>query len=172
MSRPLTEVSRPRGSRCRPILPPDARPRDLFHVKPNDPHWPLVIMTVLTQLSVGAFASIWLAQMFGAATRLGVAAVTSFAIAALALAASTLHLGRPIHAYRALKMWRRSWLSREVLLFTRLRRRRQRVRGRVVARSAGQPRVRRDHARGGCRRRGGQRLHLPRAGAAGVEHAG
>jgi len=26
-------------------------------------------------------------------------------------------LGRPIHAYRALKMWKRSWLSREVLLF-------------------------------------------------------
>src|SRR5439155_8624488 len=25
---------------------------------------------------------------------------------------------RPIYAYRALKMWRRSWLSREVLLFT------------------------------------------------------
>jgi DMSO reductase anchor subunit len=28
-----------------------------------------------------------------------------------------MHLGRPIHAYRALKMWKRSWLSREVLLF-------------------------------------------------------
>jgi DMSO reductase anchor subunit len=35
----------------------------------------------------------------------------------VALASSTTHLGRPIHAYRALKMWRRSWLSREVLLF-------------------------------------------------------
>ena len=35
----------------------------------------------------------------------------------LALASSTLHLGRPVYAYRALKMWRRSWLSREVLLF-------------------------------------------------------
>ena len=32
--------------------------------------------------------------------------------------ASTLHLGRPIHASRALRMWRRSWLSREVCLFT------------------------------------------------------
>jgi DMSO reductase anchor subunit len=29
-----------------------------------------------------------------------------------------LHLGRPIHAYRALKMWKRSWLSREVLAFS------------------------------------------------------
>src|SRR5256884_5503916 len=29
-----------------------------------------------------------------------------------------MHLGRPIHAYRALKMWKRSWLSREVLMFS------------------------------------------------------
>ena len=40
------------------------------------------------------------------------------AITATALTLSTLHLGRPAYAYRALKMWRRSWLSREVLLFT------------------------------------------------------
>src|SRR6266478_3285177 len=26
-------------------------------------------------------------------------------------------MGRPIYAYRALKMWKRSWLSREVLMF-------------------------------------------------------
>ena len=44
--------------------------------------------------------------------------MTALSVAALALNASTLHLGRPIHAYRALRMWRRSWLSREVLLFT------------------------------------------------------
>lgn len=37
---------------------------------------------------------------------------------AVALLASVLHLGRPLYAYKALKMWRRSWLSREVLLFT------------------------------------------------------
>jgi Fe-S-cluster-containing dehydrogenase component/DMSO reductase anchor subunit len=98
-------------------LPPDARPPALWHVQPAEAHWPLVIMTVLTQLSVGAFAAIWLQQLSGAVADLGIAAIASFAVAALALGASTLHLGRPIHAYRALKMWRRSWLSREVLLF-------------------------------------------------------
>jgi DMSO reductase anchor subunit len=36
----------------------------------------------------------------------------------VAMGASTLHLGRPIHAYRAIMMWRRSWLSCEVLLFS------------------------------------------------------
>ena len=66
---------------------------------------------------VGAFATIWLLQLLGASARLGAAALTSLLVGALALAASTLHLGRPIHAYRAVKMWKRSWLSREVLLF-------------------------------------------------------
>ena len=99
-------------------LPPNARPLDLSNVRPEAAHWPLVIMTVLTQLAVGAFATIWLLQLLGASTRLGVAALTSLVVAGLALTASTLHLGRPIHAYRALKMWRRSWLSREVVLFT------------------------------------------------------
>ena len=98
-------------------LPPNAKPRDITHVVPEHPHWPLVFMTVLTQLSVGAFATIWLLQLLGASS-LGAAAIGSFLVAALALNASTFHLGRPVHAYRALRMWRRSWLSREVLLFS------------------------------------------------------
>jgi formate dehydrogenase iron-sulfur subunit len=99
-------------------FPPSVQARSLTHLAPEDPHWPLVVMTVLTQFSVGAFATIWLLHLLGATTRLGVAAVTSLLVGGLALGASTLHLGRPIHAVRALKMWRRSWLSREVLLFS------------------------------------------------------
>ena len=99
-------------------LSPTARPVDLVRLRPEDPHWPLVVMTVFTQLSVGAFATIWCLQLFGAFTRLGAASLTSLLVAVVALAASTLHLGRPIYAYRAIKMWKRSWLSREVLLFT------------------------------------------------------
>jgi DMSO reductase iron-sulfur subunit len=99
-------------------LPPDARPRDITHVAPAAPHWPLIVMTVLTQLSVGAFVTIWLLQLAGAGSGLGMAALVSLTVGGLALAAATCHLGRPIHAYRALRMWRRSWLSREVLLFT------------------------------------------------------
>ena len=98
-------------------LPPNARPVDLSHVTPEHAHWSLVFMTVLTQLSVGTFVVIWLLQLMGETTRLGVAAVTSLAVAAIALGGATLHLGRPAYAYRALKMWRRSWLSREVALF-------------------------------------------------------
>jgi DMSO reductase anchor subunit len=87
-------------------------------VRPEDPHLPLVWMTVLTQLSAGAFCGVWLLAWLGRAADLNLASLATLGIGLTALAASTLHLGRPIYAYRALKMWRRSWLSREVLLFT------------------------------------------------------
>jgi formate dehydrogenase iron-sulfur subunit len=106
-----TRVTMPRR------LPPNGRPVDLSHVALEHAHWSLVFMTVLTQLSVGTFVVIWLLQLIGGATRLGPAAATSLVVAALALGGATLHLGRPAYAYRALKMWRRSWLSREVGLF-------------------------------------------------------
>jgi DMSO reductase anchor subunit len=70
-------------------------------------------MLVLTQLSAGAFLCLSLAA--GARQN---GAIAALAVACISLGASTLHLGRPIHAWRALKMWRRSWLSREVLLFS------------------------------------------------------
>jgi formate dehydrogenase iron-sulfur subunit len=77
-----------------------------------------VMMTVLTQLSVGTLVTIWLLQLLAVATPPRVAALASLLVAIVALNGATLHLGRPVHAYRALRMWRRSWLSREVLLFT------------------------------------------------------
>ena len=92
---------------------PDFERGDNHRVRPEEPHLPLVAMLVLTQLSAGAF--LYLSFVPGARHR---AAVAALLVAFLSLAASTLHLGRPIYAWRALKMWRRSWLSREVLLFS------------------------------------------------------
>src|SRR5688572_4581269 len=80
-------------------LPPNAIPVDVTNVVPEHPHWPLVVMTVLTQLAVGAFTTIWLSQVFEAPAHLGTAAIASLLVGGLALSASTLHLGRPIHAY-------------------------------------------------------------------------
>src|SRR6516225_496674 len=86
-------------------LPPNMQKADLNRVKPEHSHFPLVVMTVLTQLSVGTFTTIWLLQLFGRAARLGIAAIISLLVGGLALGASTMHLGRPAHAYRALTMW-------------------------------------------------------------------
>jgi DMSO reductase anchor subunit len=72
-------------------------------------------MLVLTQLSVGAFAVLWLLDVIGGGAGLLVSALVSLALAGVSLGASTLHLGRPVYAFRALRGLRRSWLSREVL---------------------------------------------------------
>jgi DMSO reductase iron-sulfur subunit len=106
-----TRITLPEG------IPPNAGKVDSSRFRLEDPHWPLVAMTILTQLSAGAFTVIWLLQLVSGSGRLGAAAVASLAAGLLALGGSTLHLGRPVHAYRALRMWRRSWLSREVLMF-------------------------------------------------------
>ena len=88
---------------------------DTQRLEPEHPHWPLVFMLVLTQLSVGAFVVLWLLDMLGRGTGLTITALASLTLAGISLGASTLHLGRPIYAFRALKGLRRSWLSREVL---------------------------------------------------------
>lgn len=94
-------------------MPPMLHTPDTTRVRPEHPHMPLVVMLVLTQLSVGAFVALWMLGPAGT-----VATFASLAAGLLSLGASTLHLGRPVYAWRALKMWRRSWLSREVLLLS------------------------------------------------------
>ncbi len=96
-------------------LPPDTGRVDTQRIDPEHPHWPLVFMLVLTQLSVGAFAVLWILDALHAGGSLTFAALGSLGLAGISLAASTLHLGRPVYAWRALKGLRRSWLSREVL---------------------------------------------------------
>ncbi|HEV3364307.1 MAG TPA: DmsC/YnfH family molybdoenzyme membrane anchor subunit, partial [Acidimicrobiia bacterium] len=62
---------------------------------------------LLTQAAVGASLT--------AGDRAG--RLTAAVLAAVALAVSLLHLGRPLYAWKALRNLRRSWLSREVALF-------------------------------------------------------
>jgi Fe-S-cluster-containing dehydrogenase component/DMSO reductase anchor subunit len=76
-------------------------------LRPEHPHWPLVWLTLLTQAAVGA--------SFTAGE--GSGRLTAAVLAAVALAVSLLHLGRPLYAWKALRNLRRSWLSREVALF-------------------------------------------------------
>jgi Fe-S-cluster-containing dehydrogenase component len=76
-------------------------------------HWPLVWMLVLTQLGAGGF--LFLALNFRAAQP-GLA-IIALASTLLGLAGSFLHLGRPRKAWRAFLGLRRSWLSREIVVF-------------------------------------------------------
>lgn len=81
-------------------------------IRPEHAHLSLVFMTTLIQTVTGSLivTLIWK----GTST---VVFTILLAITAVALNISVFHLGRPAYAWRALKMWRRSWLSREVLLF-------------------------------------------------------
>jgi formate dehydrogenase iron-sulfur subunit len=71
------------------------------------PHWPLVWLTVLTQVAAGVSVTV-----SGAGDR-----VAAAGLAVAALVGSLAHLGRPGLAWKALRNLRRSWLSREVALF-------------------------------------------------------
>jgi len=88
---------------------------DYHRVRPEHPHLPLVFMLAVTQLCVGAFIALWLLSFNEPTSSLKIAALASLALAGMSLGASTMHLGRPIHAWRAMRGLRRSWLSREVL---------------------------------------------------------
>jgi formate dehydrogenase iron-sulfur subunit len=96
-------------------LLPDTGRVDTQRVVPEHPHWPLVFMLVLTQLSVGAFGTLSALDLLDRGAIRWIAVLGSLALAGISLGTASLHLGRPIYAWRALKGLRRSWLSREVL---------------------------------------------------------
>ncbi len=100
-------------------FPRNLLPADFYALRVNHEHLPLVFMLVLTQLSVGAFlAHLVLHRLIQHGTQ----AAPYHALLALltglgALGASTMHLGRPLYAFRAVLGLRTSWLSREILAF-------------------------------------------------------
>ena len=99
------------------------RPREWNIAKLSSRENPLVLFTLLTQLVVGAFATLFLAPLVPglealAAMRdsgLFVAVLLSLvALETLALGVSTMHLGKPHRFYRAFNNLRYSPVSREV----------------------------------------------------------
>ena len=107
--------------KSRKPFPRNTLPADYYSASPQHAHLPLVIMLVLTQLSVGAFLTGSVLEYFlsvettSVMTRLS--ATTALIFGLLALGASTLHLGRPLYAFRGILGLRHSWLSREILAF-------------------------------------------------------
>ncbi|HUP77037.1 MAG TPA: DmsC/YnfH family molybdoenzyme membrane anchor subunit, partial [Pirellula sp.] len=103
------------------VFPRNMLPVDYYQVNPQHPHWPLIIMLVLTQMSIGAFIVNLLFDPFidqsllSAFRKLHATIALFFGL--FALGASTLHLGRPQYAFRAVLGLRHSWLSREIVAF-------------------------------------------------------
>jgi Fe-S-cluster-containing dehydrogenase component/DMSO reductase anchor subunit len=103
----------------RPHHASEARPPDQHRPRPEHAHVPLVVMLVLTQLSVGGLLVELVVRLalrdggLGAAPHLPLCG----SLGLLGIGASSLHLGRPLYAYRVFLGVGHSWLSREVLAF-------------------------------------------------------
>lgn len=86
-------------------------------LRPEHPHWPLIVVTLLTEVALG----IMLARLLTpgeAGERL--APALALATTAVGMHASLLHLGRPALALKAFRRVRNSWLSREAAAFALL----------------------------------------------------
>jgi len=105
---------------------PEMTAADEHHLKPAHSEMPLVFMTVLTQISLGAFLALFLGDLLGISGKNSPSWIMALIVmlpAALGLPLSALHLGRPLKAMTAMKNIKTSWLSREALalgLFTGL----------------------------------------------------
>lgn len=93
-------------------LPENLAAADAVALRPQPPHWPLVFMLTLMPMAVGAFTL----DAFQPKTSAALPAVGLLA-AALGLAGSVFHLGQPLRAWRVFLGLRRSWLSREAVIF-------------------------------------------------------
>ena len=78
----------------------------------EDPHIPLVAMLVLTQMAVGLHAALVFAGENARAV-----AIAAFVVLQAGLVLSVLHLGKPLKAWRAFLGLRKSWMSREIVVF-------------------------------------------------------
>jgi len=100
----------------RPI-PGDASPADAETPRAEPPHWPLAFMLLLTQAALGTFAARCIPAFDWSASECLALSLSSWALLHAGLAASLLHLGRPLGAWRFFLGLRTSWMSREILAF-------------------------------------------------------
>lgn len=101
-------------------LPAGLQAADAAGLRLQPAHWPLAVMLTLLPLAAGASTlSAGLAWQPGDAAALGADRATAIGwlAGAIGLTTSVAHLGRPLRAWRIFLGWRRSWLSREALVF-------------------------------------------------------
>ena len=91
---------------------------DRADLTPAHRHTPLVFMLVMTQAAAGLLLFDWITRAFSFSSAPGTwHAVLGFIVCQVGLAGATFHLGRPLQGWRSFLGWRKSWLSREILVF-------------------------------------------------------
>lgn len=115
---PDIDITKPTTRYTLPENLPELSPADEHIVKKSHAEFPLVFMTVLTQISLGSMAALFLGQIASLFTGTLKEPSLIFVLCALipaiiGLPLSALHLGRPLLAITAFKNLKTSWLSRE-----------------------------------------------------------
>ena len=83
------------------------------------PAWSVIVFTTVAGAAQGLVVALALGTLMGVPLAPGVvdgALIVALLMLGVGLASSFLHLGHPLRAWRALAMWRTSWLSREVII--------------------------------------------------------
>lgn len=100
-----------------------AKPQDDEVDRVADNHWPLAVMLVATQVSVGALVAergiaslIWLVGGEWPQRATAWTGLVALIIAGVGLNLAPLHLGQPLRAWRVFLGLRTSWLSREAVV--------------------------------------------------------
>lgn len=93
-------------------LPPTAIAADHTTLRPQAAHWPLVFLLMLMPMAIGCGLADEILTLPSPAL-----AATSWLAGIAGLAFSVAHLGQPRRAWRIFLGVRRSWLSREALVF-------------------------------------------------------
>ena len=106
----------------RRTLPENLVAGDAATLRVQPAHWPLVLMLTLLPAAVGlqlaaACGSGFMPDSFGMSGVKPDPQLAAAILGALGLAASVFHLGQPLRAWRIFLGWRKSWLSREAMVF-------------------------------------------------------
>ena len=84
-----------------------------------NPAFSVVFFTTVAGAAQGPVVTLALAVLAGVSLSpgfIGIALIVAELMLSIGLGASFAHLGRPERAWRAVLMWRTSWLSREVIV--------------------------------------------------------
>jgi formate dehydrogenase iron-sulfur subunit len=106
---PSSRITRPATRYVGRPVPGSAMAADRDALVAEHAHWPLILMLVMTQSGIGL--------LIGGG---GFVALTGTFLFFVGMAASVLHLGQPLKAWRFFIGLRTSWLSREILAFSLL----------------------------------------------------
>jgi Fe-S-cluster-containing dehydrogenase component/DMSO reductase anchor subunit len=93
-------------------LPENVMAADAAALRPQPPHWPLVALLMLMPMAVGCGVTDKILDLQTPAL-----AVCGWAAGAAGLGLAALHLGQPLRAWKVFLNLRKSWFSREAVVF-------------------------------------------------------